>query len=547
MAMDNISNGSSEKNIDQQKEIQSVADEKRKTLQQDVINQFKPKIDLLRNGMEKVKKYAEKEKEKKINDAVVEYENTIKLIEDKYSKEENEPKEGEIKKILGSVETLSLSEEEKKKIIEALDISFEEVIAKKKAEKLKEQKEIELDFANKRLEEAKKNANEQYNSFVNRYDSIFEDRIKERESQVEKLVNEINSAELMMLETMSVNSNNCKQNETQKEGNDVIEKENIVKTENDVNDPVKATELESNNTKSASIRNDLAKLVGLIAIPVIGIGGALFLHNLNKGIQNKSVAIENNKVQSSSKVINNKNSTIYVDILPIEIESGDNVPVSTPTIKSNNGQISVSKSTSTETIPVSTTPVKGTIQPETKKSDKPATESTQAKSINPKSTKSKEIKTNNIINNKEIIKKSNTVKENLGSVALEFKRSIIQLKEKAEELKYDGIPIAKGSSKSHILKFIKTIEEMDKNGKLSIEQKRKLSVLLREMAKSLDMYVNKERVIISTIPDDIIEIKRDVVKYIKWLLSQNINPDAIEYVIKQWKKSIGPKHLKAIQ
>ncbi|MEM3702741.1 MAG: hypothetical protein QXZ69_02675, partial [Candidatus Micrarchaeia archaeon] len=115
------------------------------------------------------------------------------------------------------------------------------------------------------------------------------------------------------------------------------------------------------------------------------------------------------------------------------------------------------------------------------------------------------------------------------------------------ELSYDGIPIAKGSSKSHILKFIKKIEEMDKNGKLSIEQKRKLSVLLREMAKSLDMYVNKERVIISTIPDDIIEIKRDVVKYIKWLLSQNINPDAIEYVIKQWKKSISPKHLKAVQ
>ena len=69
-------------------------------------------------------------------------------------KEKNEQKENEIKKILESVETLSLSEEEKKKITEALDISFEDVIANKKAEKSKKQKDVELDSANKKLEEA---------------------------------------------------------------------------------------------------------------------------------------------------------------------------------------------------------------------------------------------------------------------------------------------------------------------------------------------------------------------------------------------------------
>lgn len=543
MANENIPNGYVEDNGNSEVKFSSSVDEKKKAIQNKVKEKYQPKIDMLTTGKERVQKYAESQKKTRIDSITKDYESKINAIEEKYKKAEMEldsSKENKIKEIINSIDSFSLSEDEKKKIEEALNISFENVIKEKKKAEMTKEKEREKELVEKEYEESKNKIEYEHLSFINKYDSIFDDRINRIKEEMNNRINEIDS---------SVSEADVPITKFESESNSEVD-EKAGNSENanvqNINEEVKT---DTKGTNVDLIRKDLTKLFEIISISVLGTLSVIFVISREEAKRFDSLRekwANFNKPISDSKVINNKNSTIYIDILPIEIESGDNVLVSTPTIESNNGQISVSKSTSTksETIPVSTTPVKGTIQPEIKTSNKSVPKSKQAKSINPKS---KEKKTNNIINNKEIIKKSNTGKENLGSVVLEFKRSIIQLREKAEELSYDGIPIAKGSSKSHILKFIKKIEEMDKNGKLSIEQKRKLSVLLREMAKSLDMYVNKERVIISTIPDDIIEIKRDVVNYIKWLLSQNIDPDAIEYVIKQWKKSIGPKHLKAVQ
>ncbi len=526
MAIDNVSNGSSGKKADQQNNVQSGADEKRKTLQQNVMNEFKPKIDLLKSGKEKVQKYAEKEKEAKVNSAVAEYESTIKSIEEKYSKEKNEPKENEIKKILESVETLSLSEEEKKKITEALDISFEDVIANKKAEKSKKQKDVELDSANKKLEEAKRNAEEWYNSFVNRYDSIFEDRIKKSESQIEKLVNGINSADPITLETMYANSDKCKQNETKKEGNDVIEKEKEAKTEkNSTKGTVEFTASEPNKTKNDSIRNDLAKLVGLIVIPVVGIGGALLLHNINKDVQNKNSAIEHKTMQSNSKVIENKNSTIYIETLPI----------STQTIAAGeNMKMEVKPSSSTQNIEgkqIKATP------------DHKVVASTSTIKVIPPSPQDKKIESKVKNKVKDIIVKKKEEKR----IESPFQRAIENLKNKAEKLGYDGIPVFKGSSKSHILSFIEEIEKMNKEGKLSTKQKTGLETLLHRIGKSLDLYLMASNRYKDNLPKEIKAIKKDIVKYIKWLRSQGFNEDAIEYLTKQWSKSIYLKHKRSVK
>ncbi|MEM3592786.1 MAG: hypothetical protein QW054_01515 [Candidatus Micrarchaeia archaeon] len=535
MANENISNNYIQNKGDSEVKFQSSVDEKKKIIQDKVKEKYQPKIDMLTTGKERVQKYAESQKKTKIDSITKDYESKINAIEEKYKKAEMEldsSKENKIKEIINSIDSFSLSEDEKKKIEEALNISFENVIKEKKKAEMTKEKEREKELVEKEYEESKNKIEYDHLSFINKYDSIFDDRINRIKEEMNNRIKEIDS---------SVSEADVPITKFESESNsEVYEKTGNSENANvqNINEEVKR---DTKGTNVNLIRKDLTKLFEIISISVLGTLSVIFVISREEAKRFDSLRekwVNFNKPISDSKVINKKNSTIYVDILPIEIESGDNVPVSTPTIKSNESTIPKSTSTKSE-ISTSTTSAKGVIRQ--KENSHESIESKQAK---PPSKVS--IKPKNGSNN-EIIKKSNTGKEDLGSVVLEFKRSIRQLKEKAEELKYDGIPIAKGSSKSHILKFIKTIEEMDKNGKLSIEQKRKLSVLLREMAKSLDMYVKKEQVIITTIPDDIIEIKRDVVKYIKWLLSQNINPDAIEYVIKQWKKSIAPKHLKAVQ
>ncbi|MEM4134161.1 MAG: hypothetical protein QXO35_01715 [Candidatus Micrarchaeia archaeon] len=529
MANENISNGHVEDKGDSEVKFSSSVDEKKKAIQNKVKEKYQPKIDMLTTGKEKVQRYAESQRKTKIENITKDYKSKISSIEEKYKKAEMEldsSKENKIKEIINSIDSFSLSEDEKKKIEEALNISFENVIKEKKKAEMTKEKEREKELVEKEYEESKNKIEYEHLSFINKYNSIFDDRINRIKEEMNNRIDEIDS---------DVSEADVSITKFESESNSKVE-EKVGNSENgnvqNINEEVKT---DTKGTNVDLIRRDLIKLVGIISIPLIGISSALLIPEIKrinsiKQETRQETPVRVNKPISDSKILNNKNSTIYVQTLPIKIEPGD-ISVSTPPIKSNEPTVSKSTSTKPENIPVSTTPV-GTIQPKTKdKSVKPTIRS--KKQINPK--------------NNEIIKKSNTAKADLPSLLLEFKRSIIQLKEKAEELKYDGIPIAKGSSKSQILKFIKKIEEMDKNGKLSIEQKRKLTVLLREMAKSLDMYVRKEQVIISTIPDDIIEIKRDVVKYIKWLLSQNINPDAIEYVIKQWEKSIGPKHLKAVQ
>ncbi|MCX8202237.1 MAG: hypothetical protein N3G74_00275 [Candidatus Micrarchaeota archaeon] len=534
MAADNISNNPSGK----KEFVKPDVEEKRKLLEEKIRNEFKPKIELLKTGKEKVLKYAESKKEARINSLAAECQSQINEIAKKYSniQKANVPKDEEIKQILKSVEALSLSEDEKKKVLDAINISFDEISAKKRAYECEEIKKKEMDETSavkERYEAAKSEAEQWYTDFTSKYDSIFNDRIKSKEEQQEKLIGSIHSISEEHVDSMikTISAGSVKEDTEDKK----VEKE------------MEETPIASEPNRG-SLKSDLLKLIGIISVPVIGIASAVFLSQIksNPVIQqanNKNQANVEARVSSESvKVVRDKNSTVFINNA-----ASDDVSKSTVTKEQD-----VSVSTNEVTIQFPYMTVVGEIRPldqekgESKYVGKDANEQNVkrippgkfthvAKQIGTKSNSAKNP------NNKQanIEKKQGAMPKQ--ATELSLNAILDNLMKATDKIAYDGFPALKGSTKSHIRSYVKTIRAMDREGKLTKEQKKQLESLSSLMLKSLEIYIQTESRMQVGTQDPTKEskiIKKDIVKHIKWLRSQGFNEDAIKYLIKAFTKKL---------
>jgi len=182
-----------------QKAEKSDVEKERESLVKYISKRDNLRISRLKNGLEKVKSYAEQVKEEKINSAAVDYEYGKSRIEKDLSVNEQAIKEAS-QTIAEAISKIGAGQQESKIIKEAMEKTnyINELASKQKeAEKQKKLKELE-----ERYNEAVAKAENEYDSFISKYTTIFKHRINQIDKDSQTKLNIIKSADERIVNDM---------------------------------------------------------------------------------------------------------------------------------------------------------------------------------------------------------------------------------------------------------------------------------------------------------------------------------------------------------
>ncbi|MCS7109713.1 MAG: hypothetical protein NZ903_02875, partial [Candidatus Micrarchaeota archaeon] len=252
--------------------------------------------------------------------------------------------------------------------------------------------------------------------------------------------------------------------------------------------------------------SNLIKTIGITSIAAIGIVG---LVNFMNSDRIKQYLILNNNVQpqmtnSSNKIstaVQGKNSIVYVI---------DGSKPSTPADK---------EASETAKPSVPPTESKAPISVDNKiDSDKSAVS---------KSSDEKQEKPPAFTNKKEI-----EPEKSLESI-------LDEIVQKTYRIPYDGFPIVKNSTNSHIRKFVKDVKSMAKERKLSNKQLNDIKTLSQLVLANLKINAEILQEGRGKTPESYKISKKfmkSIAKHLKWLRSQGYNEDAVKYLIKIFRR-----------
>jgi hypothetical protein len=182
-----------------QKAKKSDVEKKRESLINYISKRDNLRISRLKNGLEKVKRYAEQVKEKKINSAAVDYEYEKSKIENDLSINEQAIKEAS-QKIADAISKIDADEKESKIIKEAMEkTNYINELASKQNELEKQKKLKKLE---ERYNEAVAKAEKEYDSFISKYTTIFKERINQIDKDSQTKLNIIRSADERIVNDM---------------------------------------------------------------------------------------------------------------------------------------------------------------------------------------------------------------------------------------------------------------------------------------------------------------------------------------------------------
>jgi hypothetical protein len=407
----NFGQGQKAKKIDVEK--------KRESLINYVSKRYNLRISRLKNGLEKVKSYAEQVKEEKINSVAVDYEYEKSKIEKDLSVNEQAIKEAS-QKIADAISKIGADEKEGKIIKEAIEKTnyINELASKQKeAEKQKKLKELE-----ERYNEAVAKAEKEYNSFISKYTTIFKERINQIEKDSQTKLNIIRSAD-----------------------------ERIV---NDMFDKLTGRKTFDSNNKFKALVSKYKKYKDWVLLTVLAGSFSLAIYNDR---------FDSIKIKSQQK----KETTIKISVLPSSTENQLVVPSTSSIVHSPINQVIKSTSAvenknqikknqvikSTAKINKNNEKVETKVKTKEKKQDKPK---------------------------QEAKKHSAVVKSDLDA---KLEKMIVILKDKKSKLMYDGIPLLQSSTKNKLNKLLKEVDAKLKSNELLNEQKEELLRFFRSVDK----------------------------------------------------------------
>lgn len=226
MSINNISGKSQSQN-------DASLEEKRVFLREKIIAEVMPKINLLEKGKERVMNYSEQKRGEMLKSAFSAYTNKEREINERYKKIYEEItndkwKKKAIDKLISSLLDIQLTKEEIEQMREALTINSDDIL-KAKREEIDVERIKELKNAEEEFNKAKNEADKWYKEFVSKYNSIFDERIKEHKRSGIKLIKEINIADEEKINMMFNTAYNSATNNMVKEEI----KEDIQKNVND--------------------------------------------------------------------------------------------------------------------------------------------------------------------------------------------------------------------------------------------------------------------------------------------------------------------------
>jgi len=383
------------------------------------------RISRLKNGLEKVKSYAEQVKEEKINSAAVDYEYGKSRIEKGLSVNEQAIKEAS-QTIAEAISKIGAGEQESKIIKEAMEKTnyINELASKQKeAEKQKKLKELE-----ERYNEAVAKAENEYDSFISKYTTIFKEKINQIDKDSQTKLNIIKSAD-----------------------------ERIV---NDMFDKLTGRKQVDSNSKLKTIVSKYKKYKDWVLLTVLSVSFSFAVYNDH---------LDSIKVKSQQK----KETTITMSVPSSSTENQLVVPSTS----------SITQSSITQVIK-STSAVENKNQIKKNQVIKPTAKINKHNEKVETKVKTKEKKQDN---RKQEAKKhsSAVVKSDLDT---KLEKMIVILKDKKSKLMYDGIPLLQASTKSKLNKLLKEVDAKAKSNELLEAQKKELLRFFR----LVDNYIKNE-------------------------------------------------------
>lgn len=427
MAIDNKSNQNPINGNVSKEDVQKKKEILKKSVKEDIMRY----VYILKEGKERVMTYANSYKEEMLNKAAVDYEFEKSIIEKEYKEKieavSKSDLSNDITKILNDLNSLiELPKEQQEKIKESLTIGQDNIL-KKKIEDIEKEKKEKLNEIENRYNAAKEEAEQRYQKLID-YVNIINQRIKQREKEIENSFANIDCADELILESMWANRKGIDRN---------------------------------SNFQSSYNKRDLGNLKTIALTVIIGGSLALTMSKLslyqriqeNKVQDAKSNVVTKTKQQNEDEtnrfyIFKNKDEQPFKEIyefkIPLSTESFNQIPFS-PLLPSK----------------INTTPVIPT-----KQEIKPAASKQQKKT--PSNVKKQK-------------------KENINDKLAILNKRIVSLRNAAEFVSSDG-NIFFTSTGTRYKKVIKLVEKKIKDGKINEKDISRISSIFAYIEKCILLY-----------------------------------------------------------